>query len=507
VLQTNFEEVYDQDFFEVVHVNIDATSAAALHSHWDVHNPTFPVLLDGNPILSQYGDGFVPYNVLLDSEGTVLYTDSGFSEQVLHNLIQANMSIDRPVFTIQDLDIFQDDNGDGRPDAGESVEFHLDLKNSPIAVPASNLVVTMTTNDASLTITNGVSNFPNANPGEIVGSNTPFTFTVAEEISPHWATFSFTYTADYADGTVEEVLTYDQRIGRPDLLLVDGDGGTPNEVYATTALDNLGLTYDLWPIADLGSPEFSDLEAYTKLIWLGGERGDDITLSEGTALSAFATEKRLLLVSSQFAGNSSANASLLEDLFGVNVVSANLGDGVFLTESPAGDPWFGGVEFVLTGSGGASNCTNPDQLNVLNGTASVLAEWAQSPFGDAASYVIDPDYNAIYCGFPIEAMRTYSPIPNSIDLTTFLDRVFTFHAANLEPPTGPDPVTDLQIIAGLGWASLTWSPVEGAVRYRLYASDNAMDGFTEIGWTNETFHFIMGEVAPHRFYQIRADND
>jgi hypothetical protein len=507
VLQSDFEQVYDSAIFELVHIDVDGASAASLHAHWDTFNPTFPVLLNGNSQYSAYGDGYIPYNVIIDPDGVLRYTASGFSPATMHNIIGQYMSISTPAISLLDLQLVGDDNGDGRPDAGETAYFTVTLANNSVAQPTTSIQVNLTCTDPQVLLTDVSASLPE---GLGSGAQTTlayeFSFNVSEDALPHWADFTFQISSVYSGGTHTQQLFYSQRIARPDLLLVDADGtANPNETFATAALNDLGLDFDMWTLPVQGSPSLAELEHYSQLIWLGGGRTNDVTPAEATTLADYATDNRLLLVSSQYAGDDPSNASLLANTFGVAVASAD-GGNIFLTEGPVGDPWFSNMDFVLTGSGGADNMDDPDNLDLSPG-ANLLAQWTQGDNAPAGGYLIGSSYNAIYCGFPIEAMRTHASIPQSVTLAHFLERVFQFHADNQAPVAGPAPVTDLVIQAGLTWTSLSWSPVDGAVHYRIYASDHAFTSFEEIGTTMDPFFFIPGSIPQKRFYRVRCDSE
>jgi hypothetical protein len=422
-----------------VHIDVDGASAAALHSHWDVHNPTFPVLLNGNPIYGQYGDGYIPFNSLLDTEGVLIYTGSGFAEGTIADLVEANMSVEFPVFTMDAIEIVADDNGDGRPDAGESVEYQISLRNSPIAVPATNVYMSMNCDDPSVTITNGTVAFPDAAPGAIVGGDATFAFTVAEEMEPHWATFTFTYTADYDGGSVEEVIEYTQRMGRPDLLLVDSDGGTDdNETFAQASLDAMGIEYDLYS----GVISADEISKYSRVLWLGGRNTNDLTTAEAAGLATFMDNGGFLIFSSQYATDRAANAAFFADYFGVEVANAD-GGSIFVADGIAGDEYFDGTAFVITGSAGANNNEEPDVLS-LTGDAVVFSEWRQGDGGPAAVYTQRDNYNAVFMGFALEASRVHGSVAGSMDMAMFLERAFSLDVTSLDPQ-GPVVAESFQL--------------------------------------------------------------
>ena len=55
------------------------------------------------------------------------------------------------------------------------------------------------------------------------------------------------------------------------LLLVDDDQDGPDvRTYYTSALDELGATYDVWDVASQGDPSAGDLMGYQMVIWFTG---------------------------------------------------------------------------------------------------------------------------------------------------------------------------------------------------------------------------------------------
>jgi hypothetical protein len=71
-------------------INVDDDENSALVRSWAAgYGLTMPILQDVNDqTYIQYGDGFIPYNVLLDKFKTVRFTDSGFDEAALISLIE-----------------------------------------------------------------------------------------------------------------------------------------------------------------------------------------------------------------------------------------------------------------------------------------------------------------------------------------------------------------------------------------------------------------------------------
>jgi hypothetical protein len=59
----------------------------------DTHGLTHPVLADPTSIVyPQYGDGYVPYNAIIDGDGVLRFTDSGFDQTAVVNTIEQALS-------------------------------------------------------------------------------------------------------------------------------------------------------------------------------------------------------------------------------------------------------------------------------------------------------------------------------------------------------------------------------------------------------------------------------
>ena len=56
---------------------------------------TFPILDDskGRQIYNYFGNGIVPYNVVIDRNGRLIYSDSGFTKEDIVNAIELGLKI------------------------------------------------------------------------------------------------------------------------------------------------------------------------------------------------------------------------------------------------------------------------------------------------------------------------------------------------------------------------------------------------------------------------------
>jgi len=73
------------------------------------------------------------------------------------------------------------------------------------------------------------------------------------------------------------------------VLLVDDDQDEPDvRIYYTSALDELGMTYDVWDVASQRDPSADDLMGYQMVIWFTGyPRSDTFTSANEAAVAAY----------------------------------------------------------------------------------------------------------------------------------------------------------------------------------------------------------------------------
>jgi hypothetical protein len=87
------------------------------------------------------------------------------------------------------------------------------------------------------------------------------------------------------------------------LIVPTASGGGPDvRPYYTSALDALGVTYDVWDVATQGDPSASDLMGYQMVIWFTGyPRRDTFTsANEATVAAYLDAEGRFWLVSEDY---------------------------------------------------------------------------------------------------------------------------------------------------------------------------------------------------------------
>ena len=90
------EEIYKQfkdEDVEVIGAGIDWNQPYSCEDWVKKFQLTFPILDDskGSQIYNYFGDGIVPYNVVIDRNGRLIYSDSGLKREEIVNAIESGL--------------------------------------------------------------------------------------------------------------------------------------------------------------------------------------------------------------------------------------------------------------------------------------------------------------------------------------------------------------------------------------------------------------------------------
>ena len=104
-----------------------------------------------------------------------------------------------------------------------------------------------------------------------------------------------------AIGALGSVLAATANSPLPCVLLVDDDQDGPDvRIYYTSALDELGETYDVWDVATQGDPSAGDFVDYQMVIWFTGyPRSDTFTSANEAAIAAYLDAEGRFFLSSE----------------------------------------------------------------------------------------------------------------------------------------------------------------------------------------------------------------
>ncbi len=295
-------------------------------------------------------------------------------------------------------------DGDGVPEAGEIIQLILTLVND--WAEAADISVSMTSDDPTLTIVEGIASFPNLGMGQTVSNiDTPFEFQIPDPYESRIDSFYFEVTAN--GETYGVSLGSEANVGRPQLLIVDDDDGDPDQLqeYLAWPLYAKRTPSDLWQKNLSGSPTASDLKKYHAVMWLtGGVRSyilssDDIDAMEGY----LANGGNLFLTGQGLAEQLTVQHSgFLHNYLKAEYVNTNY---AFIPVLAATD---GPVSvdmksIVITGSSGASNQTVYNHILPINGG---VAEWQYIGASDYGAVSYTGNYKSVFFAFGFEAIES-----------------------------------------------------------------------------------------------------
>ncbi len=180
-------------------------------------------------------------------------------------------------------------NGNGIPEAGETISFSFGVRN--FMRGAYKTTATLTCVDQSLVIQNPsviLDGFLSPSNPNSTGPVTP----IMIEIPSDWETKNVSFglkldmdsTLAGGDTTWHASFNFKKALGRVQILLVDDDNGKSWENQYKRALDSLGLPYSVWTKTTQSNPLSADLAPYRNVFWftgneVGGGVIDDIDIA------------------------------------------------------------------------------------------------------------------------------------------------------------------------------------------------------------------------------------
>ncbi len=187
----------------------------------------------------------------------------------------------------------------------------------------------------------------------------------------------------------------------PPVLVVDDDQNSPNLVsYYTSALDALGVEYDVWTVTTQGNPTVADLAGYCHLVWYTGAPGSG-TLSEDdeAALSAYLGGGGSLLFSSHDYLLERSLNDFGRNYLGISSYQNNVRktDPVGKTGDPLGD---GLGPYTLSAPPG---WTRPLWTDNVTGEQGSPFQWASTSRNNSTRYSGE-NFKAVFLAWPLEAI-------------------------------------------------------------------------------------------------------
>ncbi len=197
----------------------------------------------------------------------------------------------------------------------------------------------------------------------------------------------------------------------PTILLVDdAQIGAATQSSYVTALDSLGLTYDIWSTSATGTaePNAAQLAGFKTILWVAGEDGF-ITQEGEDALAARLNQKACVVVTGQeyYYNRGEVVTPFMAQYLGVASAVSDIG---YASVNGAGPIFSTLGSTTLTFPSGYSNWS--DRINP-DATATTIFT-----YGASSSAAIAKDastYGTMFLGFPIEAITSSTVRADTID--------------------------------------------------------------------------------------------
>lgn len=298
-------------------------------------------------------------------------------------------------------------DGDGIFEAGERIQAFLVLGND--WADATDIAVTMATNDPDLTLIVDYNEYGDLAGGEeVLYDAVLFEFDIPAEISSRIDSLYFDLTSNddsYATSFGTEII-----VGHAQVLIVDDDGGSTQnlEQYVENVLYADKVPTMVWDKSIAGSPKTTDLTEYNVVIWLTGDYRDQLlTEDDIDALEGFLSEGRKLFLNGQGIA-SQLHAS--DSAFLADYLRATYRDSTFdwiplvLPMEGAISTGAKGIAFSASGAY-VANQTVFDHIYPANGS---IGEWKYHDMGQGEDYGIisysDENYKLVYSTFGFESI-------------------------------------------------------------------------------------------------------
>ncbi|GAB4327755.1 MAG: hypothetical protein Kow0037_01570 [Calditrichia bacterium] len=355
------------------------------------------------------------YQTPVLSPGTLQFTFKapGFDiHQTNINLVQYHVSVydaillpqgaQRPYLHLNSSFIDDDSSGASLgnnnhiPDAGETIEFLLEIKNVGNLTSSGGRAI-LSTNNSWVSISRDTANFLTVDPGNSQTLQEAFVIEINSD-TPANTEVNFQLKVEYDGYTTLEELSLTIKNRGLFLIVQDDDNGGGLPAY-TTALNNLGLSYDV------AAPDIdvNEMLQYQNVIWFCGEDySNTLTPTDTVKLKAYLDQGGRLFISGVDIGY-----DINGEPFYSNYLKADyIGDGpsstTTLVQGISNDPISGSFS-----SGLQINDNYVDQIVPLNGASTVFTyQSSASTYNCGLRYL--GDYQLVYLTFAFENIPSAS---------------------------------------------------------------------------------------------------
>jgi hypothetical protein len=311
------------------------------------------------------------------------------------------------------LDDLLGGDGDGRPEAGETVKLYFTISN--IWLPINGTEVTASADTDGIVFTDDYSYLGNIGTGGSANNNSdPMEFEVDPLFPGRPTILTLHVEGSTASGAYAIDLEVEVWAGNAQILIVDDDSGsaTDYQSYYTDALDSMRTIYDIWDTEGKGDPDFS-FNMYKYLIWYTGDHKTELfTQARVESLMSFLDKGGRLFMTSQDAAEALTNSGdSLDSIFLTDYLHCSLDNGSVMERQAMGvegdtigDDWY----MYLWGIPSPQNQTSKDAL-VPDDSADTVLNYAGSGWirkDLVAGLRFQGDYKLVFFGFGFEGMNT-----------------------------------------------------------------------------------------------------
>ena len=234
------------------------------------------------------------------------------------------------------------------------------------------------------------------------------------------ATASLTFRSQ-GDPNLVDTVHFEMITDGTDVLIVDGDGGSPYETFYKEAVPET-YTSGVWDI-DLEPVTSSDLAIFDFCFWLTGERVPALTTEEMSTLTEFRGGGGKLFISGQDIGRDVGGTDFYSNYLHASFVTDSTG--IFALDGIDGEPISDGLTLQISGGDGANNQVRPSEIAPA-GVGAYVSFYYQSTQRAAAvssvEYLSSDTSRVAYFAFGFEGINSGG------DRSTVAQRVIEFLA-------------------------------------------------------------------------------
>ncbi len=316
-----------------------------------------------------------------------------------------DVTYSRPWITFMGADSLRFDdsfygNSNGIMEPGEKIQFFFHLRNW-MYQDAQNVHATLTCDNPNISFSTNSVNVPGAfGYSGITNISFPIEFIIPDSLTPQIDSFYLNITCDSLPGvagseTFSTQFAFERTIGKPNILLVDGDRGQTYDQDYIAALHQTRVPADVWHEDTQGTPSIGDLSPYSMVFWHTGDSASGVISSGDIAVMKQyldAGKNLMLSTNSGVKDINSIDPGFLADYF-----HANYNGSVFfpLIDGVPGNSLGDGMRFITT----ASKFKAPSKLTPVNGGEAALYLQTTS---NACGVCFAGTYRTVLLGFGAE---------------------------------------------------------------------------------------------------------